>query len=90
MEEKYTNREIDAYHRGVETKLDEILEQTTQTNGKVAEIQRWRERVTGATGVVVLILVPILGWGLWQLTKIDEKVQNGMSAELSKYEIELQ
>lgn len=37
-----------------------LLEQTTKTNGSVAEIQKWRYLVTGGFIVSNIIIVPIL------------------------------
>jgi len=37
-----------------------LLEQTTKTNGTVADIQRWRYMLTGGFIISNIIIVPIL------------------------------
>lgn len=56
MDKEYSNREIDHLIGDVKTQLDRIEKQTTTTNGKIADIQTWRERINGA-----LILASFLG-----------------------------
>lgn len=96
MTEQYSNREIDSFlkrqdeaHGEFRVTLNRIEDQTILTNGKITEIQKWRERVIGATGILTLILLPILTWGLWQITKMDEKIKIGVQEVLSAYEVEI-
>lgn len=66
-------------HTEVHTK---ILEQTTATNGKVAEIQRWRERMNGAVMVMVFIIPTLLGfigWMAYEITHFDDQIQDALS-----------
>lgn len=37
-----------------------ILEQTSKTNGNVSEIQRWRDKMTGALVIMNIFFVPII------------------------------
>lgn len=86
---KYTDREIDNFHREIKEALSRIEEQTKATNGAVARIQKWKERVTGASGVILIVVLPLLSWGLYQIANIDDKVEEGIFKELSKYSIEI-
>lgn len=79
MDIPYSNREIDNHFKDVKETLERIENQTTATNGKVASIQTWRERTNGAMMVVTTILVPILGWALWQVSTIDDTVKEVLS-----------
>jgi hypothetical protein len=52
------------------TEHEAILKQTTATNGKVAEIIKWKERMTGGIVVLNIIVVPVLLFLLYErLTK---------------------
>jgi hypothetical protein len=47
-----------------------ILAQTTLTNGKMAEIQKWKERITGGMIVINVIVLPVVMFLFYQyLTK---------------------
>lgn len=71
--------------------LDRIEEQTKKTNGTVADINRWRERVNGmaiASGIfMTVIVVPILAWSLYVLVNINESVHVAIDEALSAYDI---
>lgn len=61
---------------------DKILEQTTATNGKVASIQRWRERMNGAIVVIVFLIPTLIGfmaWMAYEVTHFDSKIQQALS-----------
>ena len=44
----------------LETKMDRIIEQTTKTNGTVANLKLWQARILGALSILSAIIVPIL------------------------------
>ena len=87
----YTNREIREKWHDIANDLQAILAQTTKTNGSVADINRWRERVNGiilASGVfMTIIVIPILAWALYVLINIDQTVHQSVDAALSAYNI---
>lgn len=74
---------------GLDEKLDEhtvvhtkILAQTTATNGKIADIQKWRERMNGAVSVMIFVVPTILafiGWMAYQITRFDDQIQEALS-----------
>lgn len=37
-----------------------ILEQTTKTNGSVADLVRWKEKTTGALIVINIFVIPVM------------------------------
>jgi hypothetical protein len=90
--EPYSNREIEGMFSGVHEKLDSILMQTTKTNGKVADIQRWRERANGMAVVLMIVTLPIISWALLKVADLEQtirsEVEYSISATLSNYEFE--
>ena len=89
LQDRYSNRELDALHRNSDEKLDKILGEVQDTNGKVAAIIRWKERSIGATKMAgyfaVLVLLPLLSWALYQLVTIDDRIQGVFNT----YEVEV-
>jgi hypothetical protein len=43
-----------------------ILEQTTKTNGSVANIKEWKNRITGGLAVSNIFIVPVLLWLVYE------------------------
>ncbi len=85
----YTNRELrDKWHELANSQQN-ILAQTTKTNGTVADINRWRERINGGALVagvfMTFVVVPILGWSLYVLVNIDTTVHQAVDQALSAY-----
>lgn len=89
IEERYSNREIDEKHHGIEKTLERILDQTTATNGAVGRIQKWKERVMGATYILGFIVLPILTWALLQVVNIGDSIEEGIQNELSNYNVKI-
>lgn len=71
--------------------LDRIEAQTILTNGKVADLNKWRERVNGgaiATGAFMsVIVIPVLAWAILTLNTIDKTIHRSVDEALSAYEI---
>lgn len=96
MQEDPTNRELMHYIVDIKDKvgqikekdLPEINERVKTTNGSVAEIKAWKERWTGASYVILLVVIPLLSWALYQIVHVDEKVREGVKTALSAYNIE--
>lgn len=65
-----------------------------ETNGKVADIQRWRERMKGASWTLgittTIVIIPILTWAFIAISKIPEKIDQGIKSALSVYNIEVE
>jgi len=53
-----SNELLDERLSNVDKKLEAILEQTTKTNGRVDNLESWRDRVSGAL-IPISILSPI-------------------------------
>jgi len=68
----------------------EVKGKQDQTNGNVKTLQLWRAGLTGATGVLTLIMVPLLGWALYTLSTINDRINKGVADALSAYEITVQ
>lgn len=81
-EQPFKNREITQMFDEVTETLKRIETQTTNTNGKVAEIQKWRERVNGGVLVAVFVLptfFTVIGWMAYQITTFDKQIQEALS-----------
>jgi hypothetical protein len=74
MSQDYTKREIDLITKGLSSsmkdthehiaeKLEQILEQTTRTNGRVSRLENWKAWITGSIGVIL----PVLSYIVYKL-----------------------
>lgn len=96
-EQDFTNREINDKFNNLMSKLDahtivhsQILNAVNETNGKVADVQKWRERMNGGSLVAsfffAVLVIPILTWAVYTLahieTIIDESVTKTVSSKL--------
>lgn len=83
---------MDVFESNTSTSLLSIEEQTKKTNGAVADLNRWRERMNGmgiATGVFMsMIVLPILIWSVYVLVNIKETVHQSIDDALSAYNIQ--
>lgn len=92
MEIPYSNRELDMKFVDIHEKLDLILVQTTKHNGRMSKIERYSSYVQGGMAVLSIVVLPILGWVLYQVVSfgnIDDRISLGVSRALSEYEINL-
>lgn len=86
-EPAYSNREIDEKWQDIANSLSRIEIQTTTTNGRVKTLEKWMYLVMGGTGVLSLIVIPILSWALFTLVNIDSKVHAAVDEALSAYQV---
>ncbi len=62
-------------HVGFDKKLDEILEQTKKTNGRVSKLENWRAYLVGAWAVVSLVVIPAFTYVYFQDQRnLDERI----------------
>lgn len=89
----YTNREIREHWHDVKNDLQEIKLQTQATNGSVANINKWRERMNGGAIVagvfMTVVVIPILIWSISILVNIKETIHNSVVDTLQAYDINL-
>lgn len=90
-DQDFTNREINEMFGDVKKDVAEILIQTKRTNGSIADINRWRERLNGALGAsgifMTLVVLPILAWSLYVLVNLPNTVHSAVDDALSVYTI---
>lgn len=78
MEIPYSNRELDEKfanlgvlirekHDDTMIKVNEVIVQTTKTNGSVAALKLWQERLIGGGAILVFVILPLLSWALVQI-----------------------
>lgn len=99
-EAPFTNRELQGMFEEIKEKLNshttvhiEILNQVKSTNGKVAEIQKWRERINGAlqaAGVLcILIILPFIIWFIsWSFNRINS-IDEIVAKSLNDYQFQI-
>lgn len=87
----YTNRELREKWNDMASDLSEIKVQTIKTNGAIAEVNRWRERINGGALVagmfMTFIVMPILAWAIIALVNLPTNVQDSVNKALSAYKI---
>lgn len=85
--EPYSNREIREMFGEMKLDLTEIKAQTKLTNGRVSKLENWRWFITGATTMITIVVIPLLGWALWVLSNIQGQVNAAVHTALSAYDI---
>ena len=82
-EEPFTNREIKGFFDNIKELLvghatvhSEILSQVKLTNGKVILNTAYRNYLTGAVGVILVILVPVLFWAVSTIVEVQANTAN--------------
>ncbi len=86
-EEPYKNREIKEMFEDVSNSLSRIENQTLKTNGRVTRLEKWQSFISGGMSVIVVIVVPLLGWALYVLANIQGQVHSAVDDALSAYNI---
>jgi hypothetical protein len=86
-DEPFKNREILEMFNDLKGGNERIETQVKLTNGRVTQLEVWKYISMGATGVLTLIVIPILSWALWVLVNIQGQVHNAVNEALSVYEI---
>lgn len=87
----YTNREQREWRHDIANSLQRIELQTTKTNGSVADLNRWRERMNGGATVagifMTFIVIPILAWAIFVLVHINTTINDSIQQALQAYDL---
>ena len=83
-EEQYNNRELDGRFGELMKILDRIEQQTIKTNGRVSMLEQWKFIGMGATGILSLIVMPILAWALFTLANLEGIVHDAVDNTLKR------
>ena len=85
METDYSNREINEMFKDVKETLSRIEIQTTKTNGRVTNLEKWQSYIKGGIAVICLLLVPVAIYFITQTISgasrhkdIQQAVQDGI------------
>lgn len=93
MDSPYTNREIKEMFNDLKDGQDRIESQVKLTNGRVTTLEKWRYTMVGGIAVLSMVVVPILGWSLYTLVNLQDKINIATSTAiaqvLSTYEVQI-
>lgn len=85
----YTDREIEEWRSDTSESLGRIEKKVDFTNGKVADLIKWKERATGAGWAfgtcVLLIVLPLAGWLLYNQAKEPDRVNRAAKDAVVDY-----
>lgn len=82
----FTNREIREMVRDTNEAIARVEQQTTRHNGRMTRMEEWRAFQSGAMAVICTLIVPILGWALYVLINIDDRIDEALSSYTIPYE----
>ena len=97
--EEPTNKELLHFIKDIQTKVADIKEKDLPeingrlkiTNGSVADVKAWKERVTGAVwtmGIVcTLVVIPLLTWAFITISNIPENIDKSVKQSIINNEV---
>lgn len=92
MTEVETNIMLGRIQEKLETQDDSLARienKVDQTNGKVAEISKWKERAMGGfwalSIITVVIIVPLLTWAFITISNIPKSISKDIKDALPAY-----
>ena len=74
----FSNREIREMVKDTNQAIARVEIQTTRHNGRMTRMEEWRAFQSGAMAVICTLIVPILGWALYVLINIDDRIEEAL------------
>jgi hypothetical protein len=85
MSDKYPDSTLDVKFKSIEDKLDEhfeattgilndVVRQTTKTNGSVRNLQLWRQFILGGFAVFSMFVIPIMSFLAYQVFQNSQHI----------------
>ena len=62
-------------HENILKKLDSMQADLRESNG-------WKNKFMGALGVIFVVVVPIMGWALYEIVNLDERIKTQLTEAL--------
>lgn len=95
------NTELRITLAGIESEIGDVKsiaietrDQAVKTNGSVANVKEdlafWRGALWVMGAVIVFIVLPILGYALYQVVNIPTIVQTSIQTDLNNYNVKVQ
>jgi len=84
MEENLCEK-IEDYRRSSVDGHNAILQSLASMQKDLRESNGWKNKFLGALGVIVVVVVPLMSWALYQIAHIDNKINDA----LANYEFDI-
>lgn len=73
METPYSNREIQEFMNDIKNALGRIETQTMKTNGRVTQLEWFKQYSMGAIAVFLVIGLPLVSWLTYTVIELIHK-----------------
>ncbi len=65
-------------HETILTSIKELQAELRESNG-------WKNKFMGALGVIFVVVVPIMGWALYEIVNLDTRIQEQLTEALETH-----
>lgn len=81
-----TNKELEIMLESLREKLDEhakvhekIINLIEGMRQEMRESNGWKNRFIGGLGVVIVVVLPLLSWALYEVSQIDDRIEESLA-----------